>query len=238
MRYLLSGAQVYRKGGFKKQDLLIADGRIVAICPPVSSLPADTTVIDMANLFLFPGFVDVHVHLREPGFSYKETVATGTAAAARGGVTSVCTMPNLDPAPDSAEHLAVQQAIIDRDAVVHTYPLGTLTVGRAGKVIAPFAEMPGAIAFSDDGSGVQDDDLMRAAMTEVKRLGKIVAAHCEVNDLIRAGISTTANMPPPTGIGASAPRASGDRSSVILSWYARRGSSTTSATFRPPRASS
>ena len=187
MRYLLSGAQVYRKGGFKKQDLLIADGRIVAICPPVSSLPADTTVIDMANLFLFPGFVDVHVHLREPGFSYKETVATGTAAAARGGVTSVCTMPNLDPAPDSAEHLAVQQAIIERDAVVHTYPLGTLTVGRAGKVIAPFAEMPGAIAFSDDGSGVQDDDLMRAAMTEVKRLGKIVAAHCEVNDLIRGG---------------------------------------------------
>ena len=187
MRFLLSGAQVYRKNSFCLCDVLVDDGRIVSISRHSSSHPADTMVIDMANLFLFPGFVDVHVHLREPGFSYKETIATGTAAAARGGVTSVCSMPNLDPAPDSAAHLGVQQAIINRDAVVHVYPYGTLTVGRAGKVVASLAEMPGAVAFSDDGSGVQDDDVMRAAMTEAKRLGKIVAAHCEVNALLRGG---------------------------------------------------
>ncbi|MBQ3125891.1 MAG: dihydroorotase [Clostridia bacterium] len=187
MRFLLSGAQVYRKNSFALADVLVDNGRIVSIFPHTSSHPADTTVIDMVNLFLFPGFVDVHVHLREPGFSYKETIATGTAAAARGGVTSVCSMPNLDPAPDSAANLAIQQAIIDRDAAVHVYPYGTLTVGRAGKDVAPLAEMTGAVAFSDDGSGVQDDGVMLAAMTEAKRLGKIVAAHCEVNDLLRGG---------------------------------------------------
>ncbi len=187
MRFLLSGAQVYRKNSFALSDVLVDNGRIVSICPHASSHPSDTTVIDMVNLFLFPGFVDVHVHLREPGFSYKETIATGTAAAARGGVTSVCSMPNLTPAPDSAAHLAIQQAIIDRDAVVHVHPYGTLTVDRAGKTVAPFAEMPGAVAFSDDGSGVQNDNVMRAAMTEAKRLGKIVAAHCEVNELLRGG---------------------------------------------------
>ncbi len=190
MRTTLSGAFVYRKDGFYPCDVTVDDGRIVSISrhvPVSDSLFADSSVVDMAGLFLFPGFVDVHVHLREPGFSYKETVATGTAAAARGGVTSLCTMPNLDPPPDNAEHLALQQAIIDRDAVVHVYPMGTLTAGRMGKSVAPLAEMTGAIAFSDDGSGVQTDDVMRQAMTEAKRLGKIVAAHCEVNALLNGG---------------------------------------------------
>ena len=187
MQFLLSGAQVYRKNGFYPADVLVDNGRIVSVSQRASSHPFGLMVMNLANLFLFPGFVDVHVHLREPGFSYKETIATGTAAAARGGFTSVCSMPNLQPAPDCAEALAVQQAIIDRDAVVHVYPYGTLTVNRAGRQVAPFAEMHRAIAFSDDGSGVQDDDVMRAAMLAAKRLDKIVAAHCEVNDLLRGG---------------------------------------------------
>ncbi|MBR6709116.1 MAG: amidohydrolase family protein, partial [Clostridia bacterium] len=189
MQYLLSGAQVYGKNGFYPADVFIRDGRIISVGTPSSSLPAEATVLNCANLFLFPGFVDVHVHLREPGFSYKETIATGTAAAARGGFTSVCSMPNLAPAPDSAEHLAEQQTIIDRDARVNVHPYGTLTVDRAGKQVAPLAELAvsGAVAFSDDGSGVQDDAVMLAAMTEAKRLNKIVAAHCEVNALLRGG---------------------------------------------------
>ncbi len=187
MRYLLSGAQVYGENGFTRQDVLVDNGRIVSVMTPVSSVPADTTPIDLRDLFLFPGFVDVHVHLREPGFSYKETIATGTAAAARGGFTSVCSMPNLNPAPDSAEHLAEQTAIIRRDAAVHVHPYGTLTVGRAGEQVAPLAEMTEAVAFSDDGSGVQEDAVMREAMHTAAGLNKIVAAHCEVNDLLRGG---------------------------------------------------
>ena len=187
MRYLLSGAQVWSENGFDRKDVLVDDGRIVSITAPVSSISADTTPIDLRDLFLFPGFVDVHVHLREPGFSYKETIATGTAAAARGGFTSVCSMPNLNPAPDSAGHLAEQTAIIRRDAAVRVYPYGTLTVGRAGQAVAPLAEMTEAVAFSDDGSGVQDDSVMREAMQTAAGLNKIVAAHCEVNDLLRGG---------------------------------------------------
>ncbi|MBQ2767763.1 MAG: dihydroorotase [Clostridia bacterium] len=187
MRYLLSGAQVYGENGFDRKDVLVDNGRIVSITAPVSSIPADTAPIDLRDLFLFPGFVDVHVHLREPGFSYKETIATGTAAAARGGFTSVCSMPNLNPPPDSAEHLTEQTAIIRRDAAVHVHPYGTLTVCRAGQAVAPLAEMTEAVAFSDDGSGVQDDAVMREAMRTAAGLNKIVAAHCEVNDLLRGG---------------------------------------------------
>ncbi len=137
---------------------------------------------------VFPGFCDVHVHFREPGFSYKETVATGTAAAARGGYTAVCTMPNLAPVPDSAPHLAVQEALIEENAVIHVYPYGAITVGERGEELSDMdALAPRIAAFSDDGRGVQSDDMMRQAMLAAKRLGRLIAAHCEDNRLLRGG---------------------------------------------------
>ena len=137
---------------------------------------------------VFPGFCDVHVHFREPGFSYKETIASGSRAAARGGYTDVCTMPNLNPVPDSAEHLRRQQELIGRDACIHVHPYGAITLGQKGEQLADLAAMAGScIAFSDDGRGVQSDELMRRAMEEAKRLGKMIVAHCEVNDLLRGG---------------------------------------------------
>ncbi len=137
---------------------------------------------------LLPGFCDVHVHFREPGYSYKETIRTGTQAAARGGYTAVCTMPNLDPVPDSPAHLRVQTDIIRRDACIAVYPYGALTVGECGTEPADLAGMaPEAVAFSDDGRGVQSADMMRSVMREAARLGKVVAAHCEDNSLLHGG---------------------------------------------------
>lgn len=137
---------------------------------------------------VFPGFCDVHVHFREPGFSYKETIATGSRAAARGGYTDVCTMPNLNPVPDSLEHLRRQQELINRDACIHVHPYGAITLGQQGDKLADLAGMASScIAFSDDGRGVQSDSLMRQAMMEAKNLNKMIVAHCEVNDLLRGG---------------------------------------------------
>ena len=137
---------------------------------------------------VFPGFCDVHVHFREPGFSYKETIASGSLASAHGGYTAVCTMPNLNPVPDSAEHLQQQLDLIEKDACIHVYPYGAITVGEKGEVLADLEDMaPNAIAFSDDGRGVQNDDMMRQAMLRAKALGKMIVAHCEVNDLLRGG---------------------------------------------------
>ena len=137
---------------------------------------------------ILPGFCDVHVHFREPGSSQKETIASGSRAAARGGYTAVCAMPNLDPVPDSAAHLAAEREIIDRTAVIPVYPYGALTVGERGEEAADLAAMaPHAVAFSDDGKGVQDADMMRALMRECRRLGKVLAAHCEENSLLRGG---------------------------------------------------
>ncbi len=137
---------------------------------------------------VFPGFCDVHVHFREPGFSYKETVRTGSLAAAHGGYTAVCTMPNLNPVPDSPEHLREQLTLIERDAVIHVYPYASITKLEAGLDLVDFAALaPDAIAFSDDGRGVQSEEMMRAAMHAAKNEGKIIAAHCEVNDLLRGG---------------------------------------------------
>ena len=137
---------------------------------------------------VFPGFCDVHVHFREPGFSYKETIATGTKAAARGGYTAVCTMPNLDPVPDSLDHLAAQEELIAHDAVIHVYPYGAITVGEKGEALANLTALaPRVCAFSDDGHGVQRDERMEEAMRLAKQLGKLIVAHCEVNDLLRGG---------------------------------------------------
>ena len=137
---------------------------------------------------IFPGFCDVHVHLREPGFSYKETILSGTKASARGGYTAVCTMPNLNPVPDSAEHLQQQLNLIKESAAIHVYPYGAITIGEKGEKIADLEDMAeDVIAFSDDGKGVQSDDMMRQAMLRAKALGKMIVAHCEVNELLRGG---------------------------------------------------
>ena len=148
----------------------------------------DFSQFDRGDIVVLPGFCDVHVHFREPGFSYKETVATGSLSAAAGGYTAVCTMPNLNPVPDSVEHLREQLAIIEGDAVIHVYPYASITVGQEGQELSDLAGMaPDCIAFSDDGRGVQSDDMMRAAMIKAKELGKMIVAHCEVNDLLRGG---------------------------------------------------
>ena len=137
---------------------------------------------------VLPGFCDVHVHFREPGFSYKETIASGSAAAAHGGYTAVCTMPNLAPVPDSLPHLEQQLEIIEKTAAIAVHPYGSISVGEQGKEIADLEAMaPYVCAFSDDGKGVQDAGLMKEAMTRAKALGKLVVAHCEVNELLRGG---------------------------------------------------
>ena len=140
------------------------------------------------GLIRLPGFCDVHVHFREPGFSYKETILTGSKAAAHGGYTAVCTMPNLNPVPDSAEHLKVQTDIIERDAVINVYPYAAITVGEKGEVLSDMEALAGrAIAFSDDGKGVQSGEMMREAMVRAHALGMIIAAHCEDNSLLKGG---------------------------------------------------
>lgn len=140
------------------------------------------------NYIIVPGLCDVHVHFREPGFSYKETIASGSAAAAHGGYTAVCTMPNLDPVPDSAEHLQVQLDAIKRGAAIKVLPYGAITVGEKGEKLADMEAMSDKVcAFSDDGKGVQNDEMMREAMAKAKRLGKIIAAHCEDNSLLFGG---------------------------------------------------
>jgi dihydroorotase len=137
---------------------------------------------------VFPGFCDVHVHFREPGFSYKETMATGCAAAAAGGYTDVCAMPNLNPVPDTAEHLSVELEAIKKSAFINVLPYGAITVGEKGEQLSDMEGMAGnVIAFSDDGRGVQSDDMMREAMLRAKKLGKMIVAHCEVNELLRGG---------------------------------------------------
>ena len=154
----------------------------------------DTKLLRDAGLALsptytiLPGFCDVHVHFREPGFSYKETIASGSKAAAHGGYTAVCTMPNLNPVADSTEHLAMQQEAIDRDACIHVYPYAAITIGQQGKDLTDMTALSDkCIAFSDDGHGVQSEEMMKEAMFHAKELGKLIVAHCEVNDLLRGG---------------------------------------------------
>ena len=187
MQYLLKNAQILSGDVFRLVDVVVSDGRIVSIGDRISC-PGDTVSIDLHNAVLFPGFVDVHVHLREPGFSYKETIRTGTMAAAHGGFAHVACMPNLNPVPDCREALDVQRRLIDETALVHVHPYGAVTVGEKGEQLADLAAMaPDVIAFSDDGKGIQSESMMRQAMTECKRLGKILAAHCEDNSLLHGG---------------------------------------------------
>ncbi len=155
----------------------------------VSALPDFLeSSLNSSEYAILPGFCDVHVHFREPGFFYKESIETGSKAAAHGGYTAVCTMPNLNPVPDNAGHLEEQIRIIERDSVIHIYPYGAITVGEKGEELSHMAEMSEkVIAFSDDGKGIQTESLMRSAMNTAKKLGKIIAAHCEDNSLIKGG---------------------------------------------------
>ena len=154
----------------------------------VSSVAPLAAISHQDRYFVFPGFCDVHVHFREPGFSYKETMESGSCAAAAGGYTAVCTMPNLNPVPDCAEHLAQQLQRIREGACIPVYPYGAITVNEGGEQLAQLAEMaPNVIAFSDDGRGVQREEMMEMAMRQAKKLGKLIVAHCEVNSLLHGG---------------------------------------------------
>ena len=184
---LLKGGILIDGGGRRKGDLLVRDGRIAAIGPDIR-YASDAQTVDCSGKFVTAGFVDVHVHFREPGQSYKETVRTGSLAAAHGGYTTVCTMPNLDPVPDSADTLALEQEIIDRDACIEVLPYAAITRGRKGLELVDFAALKGrCVAFSDDGSGVQSEQMMRSAMQAAAREDVILAAHCEDNSLLRGG---------------------------------------------------
>ncbi len=186
-KILIKNALLSPSGKEGTADILIYEGKIAEIAPQVDS-PHDCSVIDADGLTVIPGLVDVHVHLREPGFSYKETIAAGTAAAAAGGFTTVCPMPNLNPAPDSPENLERQLEIIRRDAKIETIPYATITRSRLGAELVDYEALaPFVAGFSDDGSGVQDEEVMREAMRQIAKTGKILAAHCEVNSLLRGG---------------------------------------------------
>ncbi len=153
-----------------------------------SSMDDVLSSLTLDNYSVFPGFCDVHVHFREPGFSYKETISSGSLAAAAGGYTHVCTMANLNPVPDSVEHLQQQLDLIRDTACIHVYPYGAITVGEQGNELADLAGMaPYVAGFSDDGRGVQSDDMMRQAMLKAKEMDKIIVAHCEVNELLKGG---------------------------------------------------
>ena len=187
MRTLLRGAQVFQDGRFTNSDLLLSGNKIIQVGAFILPAKGDR-IFDFQNCFIVPGLVDVHVHLREPGFFYKETIKTGTEAAARGGYTCVFSMPNLDPAPDCQSSLARQLALIERDARVRVLPYGLITKGQNGEFLADYASLaPFVCGFSDDGRGVQDEDVMRSAMRAIAQTGKILAAHCEVNALLRGG---------------------------------------------------
>lgn len=185
---VIAGARVLVDGKFTVADVQVIDRRVKAVGE--WELPADVTteVIDGRGCWLVPGLVDMHVHLREPGYSYKETIADGTAAAARGGFTTVCTMPNLNPAPDDVENLKRQLDIAALDTVVDVLPYATITRKRMGDEPVDYRMLaPWVAGFSDDGSGVQDETVMLRAMAGIAPTGKILAAHCEVNDLLRGG---------------------------------------------------
>ena len=189
MRMLLKGGRVYDHGELIPMDIEITDGIVTARGASILPTPYTDRVFHLNGLSVFPGFVDVHVHLREPGFSYKETIGTGTRACAHGGYTTVCAMPNLNPAPDSDEHLRVQEELIAQHAVIRVLPFASITIGQKGEGeltdIGGLA--PRVCGFSDDGRGVKEADTMREAMLRCKAADSIISAHCEDMSLIPAG---------------------------------------------------
>ncbi len=187
MDILLKGGAVTDGSRKYTGDILIKDGMIVS-AGSCTEVPEGTEVIDVTGLTVVPAFADIHVHFREPGFTAKETIRTGSLAAARGGYTAVCAMPNLNPVPDCPESLAVEQAAIDRDAVIRVLPYCSITKGRKGEELVDFNALKDkCIAFSDDGSGVQSEEMMLGAMQAAAREDVILAAHCEDNALLHGG---------------------------------------------------
>lgn len=184
---LISGAKVWLEGSFVQRDVLVEDGRIVEISDHITPRESIRTV-EASGKMLLPGLVDMHVHLREPGYGYKESIHSGTRASARGGFTVVCPMPNLNPAPDSLEHIKEQFDIIERDAIIEVLPYATITTARKGEECVDYETLAPLVAgFSDDGSGVQSAERMDEAMRGIAATGKILAAHCEVESLLRGG---------------------------------------------------
>ena len=183
MSLIFKNAFVHNIG---KTDIAVDNGIITKISPVI---PSDGDVVfNFDNLYIFPGFADVHVHLREPGFSYKETIKTGTKACARGSFTHVCSMPNLNPVPDCKSNLNKQLEIIDRDACINVIPFGSITVGQNGEKLSDMEGMKDfVVGFSDDGRGVQNEDMMKQAMLVSKNMNKIISAHCEDNSLLEGG---------------------------------------------------
>ena len=184
----IRNARIFSENGFIENDLLIFNQIIERIGNLNSVLKSGCIEIDAKGATLLPSLIDMHVHLREPGFSYKETIFSGSRAAAAGGFTTVCTMPNLKPAPDSLDHLQVQLDIINKDACIEVLPYATITKLRMGDELVDYSELsPYVAGFSDDGSGVQSEEVMKKAMTEIAKTGKILAAHCEVEALLDGG---------------------------------------------------
>lgn len=187
MKTLLKNAMIFTNGKFTKSDLEITNDIITNISSDIESKDFDA-VYDLNNMYLLPGLIDVHTHLREPGFIYKETILTGSMAGAKGGYTSICAMPNLNPTPDSLENLKPELEAIKKDAKIHVYPYGTITVGEKGDKLANLKELADyVIAFSDDGHGVQSEEMMLEAMKQAKELDKMIVAHCEENSLLNGG---------------------------------------------------
>ena len=172
MKSVIKNAKVFENGTFVCKDF---------------PLTISGSVSNLNNLFVFPAFCDVHVHLREPGFSYKETIKSGTKASARGGYSDVCSMPNLNPVPDSFENLQKQLDIIKTDAVINVHPYASITKGQLGEELSDFEKLKHAFAFSDDGKGVQNAEIMKSAMLKAKEFDKIIVAHCEDNSLLYGG---------------------------------------------------
>lgn len=187
MKYLLKNGMVFVNNEFKQQDILIHDDTISKISDSIL-VSEDVRFVDFHNCYIFPGFIDVHVHLREPGFLWKETIETGTKAAAHGGYTDVCSMPNLNPAPDSIEHLQIQLEAIREKGCIHVHPYGTITRGEAGEQLSDMdALADDVVAFSDDGRGVQSEEMMKKGMLLAKKNHKMIVAHCEENSLLKGG---------------------------------------------------
>ena len=181
MNYTLKNASVYDGDKFIKKDLFVSAGRI-------TDNLSESSVVDLNNCIILPGLIDVHVHLREPGFLYKEDIRSGTAAAARGGYTTVFAMPNLSPVPDSAEHLRAELEAIEKKALIEVLPYGAITVGENGEEISALEDMAEHVpAFSDDGRGIESETIMKEAMLRAKKLGKPIAAHCEDKSLVNGG---------------------------------------------------
>lgn len=187
MEILITNGNIWNGSETIPGNLLIIDGVVSAVGADVEGTDK-CTIIDAEGATVLPGLVDVHVHLREPGYSYKETIEAGTRAAAHGGFTTVCTMPNLNPAPDSPENLSAQEEIIKRDACIEVKPFATITRKRLGHELTDYAALaPRVAGFSDDGTGVQSEEIMKEAMEGIARTGKVLAAHCEVESMLHKG---------------------------------------------------